>query len=111
MTWTSICPSETLLPDRGAAVIVDGQQIAIFLLSDGTLYAVDHRDPTNGAPVMARGLVGSVGSTSYVASPLLKERYDLGTGIRVDVEEDAEYRPQLMTYPVRERDGNIEIKA
>lgn len=111
MTWTTICHSKTLVPDRGAAVLVDGREIAIFLLSDGSLHAVDHRDPTNGAPVMARGLVGSLGSTSYVASPLLKERYDLNSGNRVDLDPDAGPAPELATYAVREHEGFIEIQA
>ena len=41
---------------------------------------MDHHDPHTGAPVMARGIVGSRGDRPTIASPLHKQVYDLGTG-------------------------------
>jgi nitrite reductase (NADH) small subunit len=80
---TPVCRVADLVPERGVAAIVDGVQIAVFLVG-GELFAVDHRDPASGANVLARGLVGSVEDRVYVASPLFKHRYDLRTGAALD---------------------------
>jgi nitrite reductase (NADH) small subunit len=52
----------------------------LFRLVDGSVHAIDHRDPATGANVIARGLLGTVGDEWYVASPLHKHRYSLFTG-------------------------------
>lgn len=85
LTWTTICALDDLAPDRGAAALVDGRQVAVFRLSwTDTVYAVGHRDPFTGANVMARGLVGTRGDRPTVASPLHKQVFDLGTGEALD---------------------------
>ena len=38
-------PVAALTPDRGVAVLVDGRQVAVFLLGDGALHAIDNHDP------------------------------------------------------------------
>jgi nitrite reductase (NADH) small subunit len=58
--------------------------VAIFRLGDGSLVAVDHVEPFTGVPVLARGLVGSLGAVTFVASPLHKQRFDLRTGRCLD---------------------------
>ena len=63
-------PVERLVPERGAAVLVDG-----------SVYAVSHHDPYSGANVMARGIVGSSGERVTVASPMYKQVFDLATGV------------------------------
>jgi nitrite reductase (NADH) small subunit len=73
-------PVDRLVPERGAAVLVDGQQVALFLV-DGSVYAVSHHDPYSGANVMARGIVGSSGERVTVASPMYKQVFDLATGV------------------------------
>jgi nitrite reductase (NADH) small subunit len=75
-----LLPGERLVPERGAAVLVDGQQVALFLV-DGSVYAVSHHDPYSGANVMARGIVGSSGERVTVASPMYKQVFDLATGV------------------------------
>jgi NAD(P)H-dependent nitrite reductase small subunit len=75
-----LLPVERLVPERGAAVLVDGQQVALFLV-DGSVYAVSHHDPYSGANVMARGIVGSSGERVTVASPMYKQVFDLATGV------------------------------
>jgi len=81
-------PLNELPIDRGVAVLLEDQPVAIFRLSSPTdeveVYAVSHIDPRTGAGVMARGLVGSVADRPVVASPLHKERYDLRTGECLD---------------------------
>lgn len=66
--------------ERGVAALVGGHQVALFRLRDGSVHAVDHRDPFTGANVLARGLVGTQGDEWYVASPLHKQRFSLTTG-------------------------------
>lgn len=88
-TWTSVCDSATLTPDRGVAALVGETAVAVFLLSGSReLVAVQNVDPFSGASVLSRGLVGSVevdGSwVVYVASPLRKQRFDLRTGVCLD---------------------------
>ncbi len=76
-----VCPVERLDVERGVAALVDGRQVALFRLADGTVHAVDHRDPATGANVLARGLLGTtVDGEWYVASPLHKHRYSLLDG-------------------------------
>lgn len=97
LPWTTACPLDRIPIDRGVAAWVGGVAVAIFRLSpfsEGTavaseeLYAVSHVDPATGSPVMARGLVGSSGKPPVeiptVASPLLKQRYNLRTGVCLD---------------------------
>ena len=104
MTWTAVCALDSLPVDRGVAALVDGQQIAIFRLATGEVFAVDHRDPFSGANVMARGLVGSRGDVVTVASPVYKQVFDLATGVCLD-----DGLVALRSWPVRVVDGMIEI--
>ena len=104
--WVDVCEADALMPDRGAAALVEGQQVAIFVLRDGRAFALDNRDPWSGANVMSRGIVGSIGDRVVVASPMYKHHVDLDTGAGV---EHADVR--LRTWPVRVRDGRIEVGA
>jgi len=80
LTVTDVCAIGELEPLWGEAALVGGHQIALFLLPDGSLYAVSNQDPATGAFVMSRGIVGSRGSHHTIASPLHKEVYNLETG-------------------------------
>ena len=78
-----------LIPERGVAVLVGGHQVALFRVTSGIgedfVYAVGHRDPFSDANVIARGIVGSVGSgddqRDTVASPMYKHVFELATGL------------------------------
>ena len=102
-TWTDVCAAGVLLPERGVAALVDGEQIAVFLV-DGALHAVGNIEPASGAAVLSRGIVGSAGERLTVASPLFKQRYDLATGECLD-------DPMLSVpvWPARLRDGRVEV--
>ncbi len=80
----AVCHVDQLDVERGVAALVAGRQVALFRLDDGTVHAVDNRDPATGANVLARGLLGTVpgesGDEWYVASPLHKHRYLLADG-------------------------------
>lgn len=85
--WFTVCDLSVLLPGRGvAALLPDGRQVAVFTDRTGGLYAVDNRDPFTGAAVLSRGLTGTHRGRPFVASPLLKQRFDLETGQCLDNE-------------------------
>lgn len=76
-----VCRLEQLDIERGVAALIHGRQVALFHLADGSVHAVDHRDPATGANVIARGLLGTTSDGEwYVASPLHKHRYSLVDG-------------------------------
>lgn len=88
-SWLTVCAADRLTPGRGVAVLLPdgGRQAALFLDRGRRLYAVDNRDPFSGAAVLARGLLGSAAGRPFVASPLLKQRFDLATGRCLDDDE------------------------
>ncbi|MFP8904090.1 nitrite reductase small subunit NirD [Streptomyces atacamensis] len=97
--WAAVCRLSDLVPGRGvAALLPDGRQIAVFRDRAGRTYAVGNRDPFTGAYVLSRGLLGSTAGRAFVASPLLKQRFDLATGRCLD--DDAVSVP---VYAVRTR--------
>ncbi|WBB59479.1 nitrite reductase small subunit NirD [Streptomyces sp. WMMC500] len=92
--WHPVCDLGLLTHGRGvAALLPDGTQTAVFLGRTGAVYAIGNRDPFTGAYVLSRGLLGSApapeGGRPFVASPLLKQRFDLATGRCLDDEEVA----------------------
>jgi nitrite reductase (NADH) small subunit len=103
---TAVCPYDELQPERGVAALVDGEQVAVFRLHDGSVRAVDHRDPFSGAHVMARGIVGSRGAVPTVASPMYKQVFDLVTGECLD---DPGVR--LRVFPAEVRDGVVHVRT
>ncbi|MFF4543163.1 nitrite reductase small subunit NirD [Streptomyces sp. NPDC001435] len=95
--WLTICDLTALTPGRGvAALLPDGRQAAIFLDREGRVYAIDNRDPFGGAAVLSRGLTGTHQGRPFVASPLLKQRFDLTSGQCLDDEA-----VRVETYEVR----------
>ena len=91
--WVGVCTKGQLISERGVAVLVHDQQVALFKVTGTDLdsgdpvdlvYAVGHRDPFADANVIARGIVGSVGSGAEqrdtVASPMYKHVFELATG-------------------------------
>ncbi|MFH8799702.1 nitrite reductase small subunit NirD [Streptomyces sp. NPDC017936] len=95
--WFTVCELTRLVPGRGvAALLPDGRQVALFRDRGGELYAVGNRDPFGGAAVLSRGLTGTHRGRPFVASPLLKQRFDLRSGQCLD---DASVR--IPTYEVR----------
>jgi nitrite reductase (NADH) small subunit len=102
-----VCALDDLVPDRGAAALVEGHQIALFRLSgSGEVHAVDHLDPFSRANVMARGLVGSRKGVPTVASPMHKQAFDLRTGRCLD-----DPAVSLQVWPLRVADGWVEIRV
>ncbi len=103
--WHPVCPLDALTLDRGVAALVCREQVAVFRTSpDGALYALGNRDPGSGAPVLARGIVGSEGDVTKVASPMYKHTFDLRTGRGL-----SDPSLSVPTFPVRVRDGWVEV--
>jgi len=102
--WVRICDYDAIYPDTGVGALVDGRQVAVFRLSDGTLHAVSNFDPFSGANVLSRGIVGDRAGEPKVASPLYKHTFNLRTGLCY---EDAAVR--LDVYRVRRRRGAVEV--
>ncbi|GGN56187.1 nitrite reductase small subunit [Streptomyces albiflavescens] len=95
--WLTVCDLSQLNPGRGvAALLPDGRQVAVFLDRAGRTYAIDNRDPFSGAAVLSRGLTGTHQGRPFVASPLLKQRFDLESGQCLDDET-----VRVPTYEVR----------
>lgn len=78
--WADVCELSQLEPLWAEAAIVDGEQLALVRMPDGTVFAVSNQDPATGSFVMCRGIVGSHGDRVTLASPLHKQVYDLATG-------------------------------
>ncbi len=102
--WVDVCDAHCLQVNRGVCALVDGEQIAIFRTSLGNLHGLGNRDPFSGANVMSRGIVGSVGERTTVASPMYKQRFDLDTGQCLD-----DLTVAIPRYAVRESNGRIEV--
>jgi len=104
-TWERACAVDELEPSWGEALMLKRRQIAIVMISREEIYAVCHRDPATSAYVIARGIVGSKGERPTIASPLLKQVYDLGTG-----ECFTDPSLSLRAYPTRVVDGYVEVE-
>ena len=110
--WTDVCRLDALIPERGVACLVEGEQVALFRLapldeggSSAAVLAVDHVDPFHGVGVLARGLVGSVGERDVVISPLHKQRFDLRTGECLDAPDVS-----VRTWEVAVADGTVRVR-
>lgn len=103
--WIAVCPVDTVVPDTGVTALVDGVQVAVFVLADGTVHAIDAHDPCSGANVLGRGIVGDVDGIDVVASPVHKQRFELATGRCLDG------GPDVATHAVRVRDGQLEVRV
>lgn len=107
LEWTSACPVSQLIPGLGVAVLLrDGEQVALFLLDDGSLRAVGNIDPFGRAAVMSRGLVGDRAGEPIVVSPLLKQAFSLVDGRCLDDESVS-----LPVYGVRVWAGVVQIHS
>jgi len=76
----AVCKLDALVPGIGAGALVNGQQVALFRLRNGDIFAIGNHDPFSGANVISRGLVGDLKGFKVVASPIYKQHFDLATG-------------------------------
>ncbi len=105
-SWTAACTVEQLVPGRGVAVLLPGdEQVALFRLPDDSLYAVGNVDPFGRAAVMSRGLVGDRAGEPTVASPLLKQVFSLIDGRCLSDETVS-----LPVYEVRKMANLVQVR-
>ncbi len=104
LAWQHVCRIDDLTRERGAAALVDGHPVALFRLDGDEVLAIDDVDPFWGVAVLSRGLVGCHGGCDTVASPLLKQRFDLRTGVCLD-----DTSVTVPTWPVRVSLGRVEV--
>jgi nitrite reductase (NADH) small subunit len=83
-TWVPVCRMDQLSVDVGVAALVGGEQVALFRLDVEEIRAIGNLDPYSRANVLSRGIVGSRGEAVFVASPMYKQPFDLGTGRCLD---------------------------
>jgi nitrite reductase (NADH) small subunit len=102
--WVEACRYDDIYPDTGVCALIDGRQVAIFRLFDGTVHAVSNYDPFSGANVLSRGILGDKGGEPKIASPIYKQTFNLRTGICF---EDPSVR--IDVYRVRRRRGVVEV--
>jgi nitrite reductase (NADH) small subunit len=107
--WIAVAKLADLTPDCGVAARFsrDGrgaEQIAVFALGSGEVFAIGNRDPFSGINVLSRGLVGDRSGEPKVASPIYKQSFSLRTGVCLD---DAAV--SVPSYSVRVSDGCIEV--
>ena len=113
--WVSICQDQDLINNTGLCALHDGEQIAIFKITqaqnipninvDQDLYAISNYDPIGKANVLSRGILGNIGEQLVVASPLYKQHFDLNTGKCL---EDPDQN--IKTYQVRRFNNEIQLK-
>ncbi|PRW63735.1 nitrite reductase small subunit NirD [Actinopolyspora mortivallis] len=104
MNWHRVCAESALPTEFGMAALVAGHTVALFRTAEDELYAVGNVDPFSGAGVISRGIVGDRAGEPTVASPMHKQVFSLRSGECLD-----EPARRLPTYPVRRREGVIEI--
>lgn len=109
---TRVCSVADLTPDLGVAALIDGQQVAIFLLADRTIHCVQNLDPFSGAYVMSRGITGTRGDVPTIASPLYKQVFSLLDGtclVTMDKEPHPGLSATLVVHAVRLDNGDVFI--
>jgi nitrite reductase (NADH) large subunit len=77
--WQDVCALDDLVDGTGVCALVDGRQIAMFLVQ-GRVYALDNFDPGSRANVLSRGLTGDLLNERVVASPVYKHHFSLTSG-------------------------------
>jgi nitrite reductase (NADH) small subunit len=85
---TPVCRLDQIDREGGVAALVEGEAVAVFRTHDDQVFALSNYDPYGKASVLARGIVGTKTlageEVPFVASPLLKQPFDLRTGACLD---------------------------
>jgi nitrite reductase (NADH) large subunit len=103
--WHAVCALEDILPESGAAALVDGKEIAVFRVGDA-VFAIGNHDPASDANVLSRGIVGDIGGEIVVASPIYKQHFSLVTGRCLEEPQFA-----VPAYMAEVRNGRIWVRA
>jgi nitrite reductase (NADH) small subunit len=105
--WTTICPLDRILPNTGVCALVNGQQVAVFRVGEGSdVYAIENYDPFSKAYVLSRGIVGDRNGIPKVASPIYKQNFNLLTGECLD-----DSTVKLQSFPAQVVDGQVQVSG
>ncbi len=96
----TVGPVTDLTRGEGRTYVVDGRQIAVFLLGDGTVRAVDAVCPHRGGPLADGQIDGAV-----VVCPLHQYQFSLDTGRCTTAGIGT-----AATYPARVVDGQVAVR-
>jgi nitrite reductase (NADH) small subunit len=103
--WTTICPLDRIAANTGVCALVNGQQVAVFRVGDGSkVYAIGNYDPFSKAYVLSRGIVGDRNGIPKVASPIYKQNFSLITGECLD-----DPTVTVVVFPVQIVDGQVQV--
>ncbi|WP_128102952.1 nitrite reductase small subunit NirD [Paenibacillus sp. DCT19] len=91
---------DEFLPRIGRVVEIQGKQLAVFLASDGTIFAADNRNPHPKGGPLAEGIV----SGHYLYDPLYDWKIDLSTGL-----VQAPDQGQVEMFSVKVENGTVWI--
>ena len=97
--WIDAGPADALVESAAIEVLIEDQVIAIFRTEEG-LFAIDGMCAHQGGPI-AEGTVDN----GCVTCPWHGWQYEIATGVQT-----INRQPLQQTFPVRERDGLIEVK-
>jgi nitrite reductase (NADH) small subunit len=100
--WQTVCRLEDLEPERGATALVHGQAVALFRTQADEVHALGNHDPFDRTSVLARGIVATRDGAPFVASPVHRHGFDLGTGRCLDDPEVG-----VPVYDVRVDEGVV----
>jgi nitrite reductase (NADH) small subunit len=104
-TWATVCTLEQLPLDGGLCALLNETQVALFRVSGvEEVYALANLDPFSNANVISRGVVGDIGGTLVVASPVYKQHFSLLDG--VCLEDDSVF---LKTYATRVVGDSVQL--
>jgi NAD(P)H-dependent nitrite reductase small subunit len=106
MTWHRACTVEDILPAGGVAALFGDRQVALIRPGgNDTVHALGNHDPFSKANVISRGIVGDVGGTPVIASPMYKQHFRLADGVCVEDPSVA-----LPVYRVRVEHGDVFVE-
>lgn len=103
-SWVSVCQESDLISNVGVCALLGENQIAIFKLSNGDIYAIDNYDPFSDANVLSRGICGDLNKQPVVASPIYKQHFNLTNGQCLEDESVS-----IPVYQLRVIDGMVQI--
>jgi nitrite reductase (NADH) small subunit len=109
--WIDICKLQDIPRNTGVCADLQGKQVAVFHLQSvstqgvSQIKAVANFDPFSKANVLSRGLITESGEKFSIASPLLKQQFNLDTGI---CEQDESV--VITTFDARISQGFVQLK-
>jgi len=106
VSTVEVCAVSDLAPEVGVRALVGGQQVAVFLMPGGDIFALGAIDPFSGSAVLSRGIVGDLQGEMVVASPIYKQHFRLADGVCLEDESVS-----VPVFDVRVVDGTVLVST